>query len=149
MKAFRIALVSALLSLVCFQAQAGLTVDQFSLQAGAGASLSSVIQPATAAVQTVKSTAGVVAGIVCFNMTSAPVFVHMFDVVSGSITMGTTSANYQFMCPGNTGGAGFIVNFVYPVAFSNAINYLTSLNITATDHTAITGSSVIVDVLYQ
>lgn len=125
--------------------------DQIQIVPGAtgGAPFSSVIQPGTPAIQTVKAAAGNLYSVTCFNVTAAPVYVKLFDVASGSITLGTTNATYQFLCPGNTAGAGFVVNFAVPVAFTNAINYITGLNIGSTDHTAITATSVIVNMVYN
>src|SRR5271154_6382795 len=67
----------------------------------------SAVAPATPAVSTPKASAGVVTHISCFNILATPVYVKLFD--ASSVTLGTTAANYQFMCPGNTAGAGFVV----------------------------------------
>lgn len=112
----------------------------------AASSLKSTIAPATPAVNTVKAAAGVVTSIMCFNILATPVYINLFDLASGSITLGTTSANYKFMCPGNTAGAGFVVPLPWAVSFATGINYSVSGAIGLTDNTAITASSVIVNV---
>lgn len=109
-------------------------------------SLNSAIAPATPAKTTVKSSAGVITSITCFNILATPVYINLFDLASGSITLGTTSANYKFMCPGNTAGAGFVIPFPWAITFATAINYSVSNAIGLTDNTSITASSVLVNI---
>jgi hypothetical protein len=111
-------------------------------------SLASAIAPATPAVTTVKSTAGVITHISCFNILATPVYVKLYDV-SGTITLGTTAATYEFLCPGNTAGTGFVIAFSYSPAFVNSIKYAVTGGISLTDNTAITALSVIVNVGYN
>lgn len=113
-------------------------------QTANGTGLSSAIAPATPAVTTVKSSAGTINHIDCFNILATPVYVKVYDATS--VTLGTTSASYEFMCPGNTAGAGFIIQFARPIGFTNAIKYAVTGAISLTDNTAITASSVIVNV---
>lgn len=109
-------------------------------------SFKSSIAPATPAINTVKAAAGVVTSITCFNILATPVYINLFDLASGSITLGTTSANYKFMCPGNTAGSGFVASLPWAVSFATGINYSVSGAIGLTDNTAITASSVIVNI---
>src|SRR6185312_15365346 len=104
----------------------------------------SAIAPATPAVATVKSSAGSVNHISCFNILATPVYVKLYN--ASSVTLGTTSANYEFICPGNTAGAGFVIPFVRPIQFSTAIKYAVTGAISLTDNTAITSNSVIVNI---
>jgi hypothetical protein len=110
-------------------------------------SLVTAIAPATPAVSTPKASAGVVTHISCFNILATPVYVKLFDATS--VTLGTTSASYQFMCPGNTAGAGFVLPFPWAITFANAIKYAVTGGISLTDNTAITASSVIVNIGYN
>ncbi len=142
---------SASANVISVQGISGMTPVQTQAAAltSGGPSYSNLIAPATPAVSTVKSGAGNVVNIVAFNQLSTPVFLKMFDV-SGSITLGTTASTYQFMIPGNTGGAGFVI----PLAqggrsHANSIKYAVTLNISTTDNTSITSNSVIVDVSYN
>lgn len=105
----------------------------------------STIAPATPAVTVVKQNAGYLSHISCFNLLATPVYVKLFDV-SGTITLGTTNANYEFMCPGNTAGAGFVVPLTSFLTFSNSIKYAVTGGIAFNDNTSITASSVIVNV---
>jgi hypothetical protein len=143
-------LLIALTLLACASAQASY-FDQLQLVPGAtgGAGLNSQIAPATPAVRTVKAAAGTFYGIQCFNILATPVYINLFDLASGSITLGTTAATYKLMCPGNTAGAGFVIPITIGVAFANAINYSVSNAIGLTDNTSITANSVIVNVVYQ
>lgn len=116
-------------------------------QTANGTGLNSAIAPATPAVATVKSSAGTISQLDCFNLLATPVYVKLYD--ASSVTLGTTSANYEFMCPGNTAGAGFVVHFGRPVGFATAIKYAVTGGISLTDNTAITANSVIVNIAYD
>lgn len=111
-------------------------------------SFSSAIAPATPAVATVKGSAGVITNISCFNVLTTPVYVKLYDV-SGSITLGTTPATYEFMCPGNSSGAGFATSLPWAITFVNSIKYAVTGAIGLSDNTAITASSVVVNVGYN
>lgn len=139
---FKIAIALALLAFLPIAGDAQV-MNQWPLQASA---LKSTIAPATPAVNTVKAGAGVVTSIMCFNILATPVYINLFDLASGSITLGTTSANYKFMCPGNTAGAGFVVPLPWAVTFATGINYSVSGAIAVTDNTSITATSVIVNI---
>jgi len=112
-------------------------------------SFNTLIAPATPAKQAVKASAGVVTSITCYNILATPVYINMFDALSGSITLGTTSANYKFMCPGNTAGAGFVIAFHWAINFTTGITYSVSSGIGLTDNTSTSANSVIVNVGYN
>src|SRR5690348_10579106 len=84
-------------------------------------SFSSAIAPATPAVTTVKSSAGVITHLGCMNILATPVYIKVWD--ASSVTLGTTAATYQFMCPGNTAGAGFVTGYPWAITFNTAIKY--------------------------
>ena len=107
-------------------------------------SLVSAIAPATPAVSTPKASAGVVTQISCFNILATPVYVKLFD--ASSVTLGTTAATYQFMCPGNTAGAGFVISFPWALTFATQIKYAVTGSIATNDNTSITAASVIVNI---
>lgn len=138
---------NALLSIVALLALLPLASDAqvFNQWPSQSSALNSQIAPATPAVNTVKAAAGVVTSITCFNILATPVYINLFDATRASITLGTTSATYKFMCPGNTAGAGFVVSLPWAVSFATGINYTVSGAIGLTDNTAITASSVIVN----
>lgn len=136
------ALTALSLLAICASSQAQV-FNQWPSQAS---SMNSTLAPATPAKTTVKAGAGVVTSIMCFNILATPVYINVFDLAAASITLGTTSANYKFMCPGNTAGAGFVIPLPWALTFATGINYSVSLAIAYTDNTAITASSVIVNI---
>lgn len=121
---------------------------QTSQATAGGAPYSNAIAPATPAVTTVKGSAGNIVGILAFNQLATPVFLKFFDV-AGSITLGTTSCTYEFMIPGNTGGAGFVIPLQQLRSHANSIKYAVTNLISFTDNTSITANSVLVDVSYN
>lgn len=140
MKLKNLFLLCALLLPLAASAQ---VFNQWPSQASA---MNSTLAPATPAKTTVKAGAGVVTSIMCFNILATPVYINVFDLASGSITLGTTTASYKFMCPGNTAGAGFVVPLPWALTFATGINYSVSGAIAFTDNTSITASSVIVNI---
>lgn len=58
--------------------------------------------------------------IVAFNTTAAPLFLQLFDLDADSVTVGTTAPTNQYVIPGNgdSDGAGFVINFPVPKAYS-------------------------------
>src|SRR5580698_79890 len=105
------------------------------------------VAPATPAATSVKASAGVVTSVTCFNILATPVYVKLFNATS--VTLGTTSAVANFMCPGNTAGAGFVVSFPWALTFSTGIEYAVTGGISLTDNTSITASSVTVNIGYN
>jgi hypothetical protein len=113
-----------------------------------GSQYSNTLAPATPTVTTVKSSAGSVVAIRVLNLSASPVYLKMFDV-SGSITLGSTVANYQFPVPGSTAGAGISIPLGELRSHANSIKFAVTGGIAYTDSTAIAGNSVIVDVSYN
>lgn len=109
-------------------------------------SVTSAVAPATPAATSVKASAGTLVSVSCFNILATPVYVKLFN--ASSVTLGTTSATMNLLCPGNTAGAGFVAVFG-AVNFSTAIQYAVTGGISLTDNTAITASSVTVNITYQ
>jgi hypothetical protein len=114
-----------------------------------GATRSSVVAPATPAVQTLKSGSGTLFMLSLTNTSSSIAYIHFYDV-SGTITLGTTSATDVYAIPANTSGAGSNVPVpTVGLAFTNQIAYAVTGGIGATDNSAITGSAVIVNAAYK
>ncbi len=68
----------------------------------------------TSAVASIKASAGTIYWIAAFNTHTAPMYLNLYDVASGSVTLGTTTPDLQFVVPsqGTTAlGAGFTINF--------------------------------------
>ena len=107
------------------------------------------IAPATPAKTQIKATAGVLLHVECFNILATPVYVKLFNKTTASVTLGTTAADLQFICPGNTAGAGFVANISSPMQFTTAITYAVTGGIATTDNTSITAASVVVNFVYN
>jgi hypothetical protein len=107
-----------------------------------------LVQPGTPAKTQIKASAGQLGFIHASNDLATPVYIKWFDLASGSITLGTTAANFQTEIPGNTGGAGYTIAIPQGLAFGTAINYAVTGAIALTDNTAITASKVNVAVGY-
>lgn len=71
----------------------------------------------------VKATAGTIYAIEAFNTTAAPLFLQLFNVASGSVTVGATTPTNQWVIPGNadSDGAGFTFNVPQGIAYGTAI----------------------------
>jgi hypothetical protein len=83
----------------------------------------------------------------CFNLNATPVYLKVFD--ASSVTLGTTSATFQFMIPGNTGGAGVALAIPGQRSCATEIQIAVTGGISLTDDTSITANSVIVDISYN
>jgi hypothetical protein len=112
-----------------------------------GASYSNAVAPATPALQAVKASAGNILGIVAFNDSSSPVFLKFYD--TNSPTLGTTPCSFQYMIPGNAGGAGFALTLPGQRSCANKIQYAVTGAIGPTDNTSISANTVLVDVSYN
>lgn len=117
------------------------------LATSGGASYSNAIAPATPAITTVKSSAGNIYGIVAFNLLTTPVYLKIFDAASP--TLGSTASSFQYMIPGNAGGAGFSIQIAGQRSCANAIKYAVTGGIATTDNTSITANSVLIDIAYN
>ena len=114
----------------------------------AAASYFNQIAPATPALATPKDSAGYLYGVVAFNLNATtPVYLKFFD--NGAATLGSTNANFQYMIPGNTGGAGFVIPLIAARYFINAIKYAVTGGIGLADNAEIPANSVIVDVSFS
>jgi len=143
MKFLKILLALALMAAIPFSSDAQV-YNQWPAQQS---SFVTAVAPATPAAASVKSSAGVITSITCFNLLATPVYIKLFN--TASVTLGTTSATLQFMCPGNTAGAGFVANYHWALSFSTAIEYAVTGGISLTDDSSITASSVIVNIGYN
>jgi hypothetical protein len=68
--------------------------------------------------------------IAAFNTTAAPLFLQLFNVASGSVTVGTTKPTNQFVIPGNadSDGAGFTLSFPIPLYYDTALTVACTTN---------------------
>lgn len=99
-----------------------------------------------------KGSAGQVYFISIQNISSAPVYLKMFDKTSASVTAGTTACDYQFMCPANStaaNGAGVVFSFDNGIAHANGITWMLTTGISATDNTSTSANVAIVTIGYK
>jgi hypothetical protein len=113
-----------------------------------GASYSNLIALSTPTIQIVKSSAGSVVAVRVFNVGSNAAFLKLFDT-AGTITLGTTSAAYQFVIPANTAGAGAVIPLPELRSHVNSIKYVVTGAIAYNDNTTITANTVVVDISYN
>ena len=78
----------------------------------------------TNAVASVKASAGTIYWIACMSTDATPVYLNLYNVASGSVTLGSTTPNLQFIVPsqGDANGSGFTINFgPHGIQFGTAI----------------------------
>lgn len=114
-----------------------------------GLSFNYQIAPATPAKTAVKASAGQLYAIKAVNISATPVYVKLFNVASASVTLGTTNCDDQFPVPGNTAGAGIVMNVDKGISFGTAITAAITGGIASNDNTSITASSVVVTFYYK
>jgi hypothetical protein len=114
-----------------------------------GLSFNYQIAPATPAKTAVKASAGQLFAIKAMNINATPVYVKLFNAASASVTLGTTACDDQFLIPGNTAGAGVVLNIDKGVAFGTAITAAITGAIASTDNTAISANTVVVTFYYK
>lgn len=113
-----------------------------------GLTFYSAIQPATPANTVIKASAGQLGFVHATNNNATPVYIKLFNLPTGSVTLGTTACSVQFEVPGNTAGAGFTVAIPQGLAFTTAMTMATTGAIASTDNTVIAANSVIVNFGY-
>lgn len=90
----------------------------------------------------IKGSAGTLQSIHAMNMTAAVLYLHVYDQVSASVTVGTTTPAFTFPLPTNadTNGCGFVCNFGLPgAAFANGITMAVTTTIGGTSGPASNG----------
>lgn len=97
----------------------------------------------------VKASAGTIYAIEAFNTTDAPLFLQLFNVASGSVTVGTTTPTNQWVIPGNANsdGAGFTFNVPQGIAYGTAITAACSTD--SEGNTAPGAGACIVNIHYK
>lgn len=99
-----------------------------------------------------KGTAGQIYFISVENISSAPVYLKIFDNTSAGVTMGTTNATYQFMCPANAtaaNGAGIVLSFPQGILHATGITWALTTGIASNDNTSVSANIAIVTIGYK
>jgi hypothetical protein len=105
-----------------------------------------LVGAATTNLTNIKASAGQVYAITAFNVAATPIYLK-FHNTSGSPTAGTGVTD-TFLIPGNTAGAGMVINFDHGIAFSTGIAISTVTGIADADTTAIAASSLVLNIYY-
>lgn len=111
-------------------------------QTSGGLSFYELVSAGTNNLQQVKGSAGQLYFISVQNLNASPRYVKIFNKLSASVTMGTTAADFQFLVPGNTAGAGLILNIDKGIALSTGLSIAITGGISLTDNTAISANEV-------
>jgi len=97
----------------------------------------------------VKGSAGQLYFISVQNLAATPVYLKVFDATSANVTAGTTACDYQFMIPGNTAGAGIVLNIDKGIAHANGITVMLTAGIATTDNTSVSANNQVVTIGYK
>lgn len=95
----------------------------------------------------VKASAGQVYSITAFNLNASPRYLK-FHNTAGTPTAGTAITD-TFLIPGNTAGAGLVLNVDKGIAFSTGIGITIVTGIADNNTTAISASEVVVNIYYK
>lgn len=117
--------------------------------ASGGLSSTTLVSAASNNLTQVKASAGQIYFLQAGNLNASPRYVKVFFKPSASVTMGTTAADAQFMIPGDTAGAGFVIDIDKGIGASGTgLTVAVTGGISLTDNTAISASEVCLTVGY-
>lgn len=97
----------------------------------------------------IKGSAGQLYFISAQNLNASPRYLKVFNNTSAGVTMGTTACDFQFLIPGNTAGAGVVLNVDKGIAMGTGITIAITGGIGTTDNTSISANEVTVVVGYK
>lgn len=101
-----------------------------------------LIAPSTPTKSVVKASPGQIYLVAATNEMATPAYIKFFDNVTGSVTLGTTAADFQLEIPANTAGAGFNIAIPQGIRFQTGLVMAVTGGISETDNTGITASKV-------
>lgn len=101
-----------------------------------GATAYHLVSAATTNATSVKASAGQVYSVQCFNTNASPRYLKFFNKASAPV-LGTDTPVKTIMMPGNSTGAGAVVQFPVGVAFSTGIAFAIVGGIADNDATAV------------
>jgi len=107
-----------------------------------GLSFSYTLSAASNNLTQAKGTAGQLFTVVVTNTNAAARYLKIFNKASASVTMGTTAADFQFVIPGNTAGAGLAINIDKGIAMGTGITYAITAGVSLTDNTSVATNEV-------
>lgn len=95
----------------------------------------------------IKASAGQVYAITAFNIGATPIYIK-FHNTAGTPTAGSGVTD-TYLVPGNTAGAGVVINLDKGVAFSTGIAITTVTGITDANTTAIAADNLVLNIYYK
>lgn len=95
----------------------------------------------------VKGAAGKIYGLACGNVGSTPLYLRLYNKATAPAAADTPAL--VFVIPGNTAGAGFVLNTKPGIAFATGIGWRISGGINTTDATNPTDNQGVVNILYK
>ena len=108
---------------------------------------SHLVSAATTNATNVKASAGQVYGITAFNLNAAPRYLKLHNT-AGAPTAGTGVTD-TFLIPGNTAGAGLVLNIDKGIVFSTGIAFTLVTGIADTDATAVALNEIVLNIYYK
>lgn len=130
-------------------ANAGTFAVQDGPSTSGGLSYSAFVGAASNNKTQAKGSAGQLYFISVQNLAATPVYLKVFDKTSANVTAGTTACDYQFMIPGNTAGAGVVLNVDKGIAHANGITVMLTAGIATTDNTSVSANNQVVTIGYK
>lgn len=124
----------------------GSTIQDIPATSG-GLSKFHLVGAATTNQTNIKNGAGQVYGITAFNVAATPAYLK-FHNTAGTPTAGAGVTD-TFLIPGNTAGAGVVINIDKGIVFGTGIGITITAGIADADTTAIAASNVVVNVYYK
>jgi len=106
-----------------------------------------LVGAATTNATNVKASAGQVYAITAFNIAATPAYLKFHN--SATTPTAGTGITDTFIIPGNTSGAGVVINIDKGIAFSTGIGITLVTGIADADTTAIAASNVVVNIYYK
>lgn len=115
-----------------------------------GLSSTTIVSAASNNLTQIKASAGQLYFAHAGNINASPRYVKVFYLPSASVTMGTTRADAQFMIPGNTAGAGFVVPIEKGIGGGGSgLTIAITGGISLTDNTSISANEVCLTLGYD
>lgn len=106
-----------------------------------------LVSAATTNATNIKASAGQVYSITAFNLNASPRYVK-FHNTAGTPTAGTAVTD-SFLIPGNTAGAGMVINIDKGIVFSTGIAITTVTEMADSGTTAIAANELLINIYYK
>lgn len=113
-----------------------------------GLSMSKTVSAASTNATSVKGSAGQVYAVQCMNTNASPRYLKLYDKASAP-TVGTDTPVKTLTIPGNTAGAGLVLNWDKGLVFSNGIAFALTTGIADSDTGAVGANDLVVNLDYK